>query len=82
MAEQKLGLYVIGQVISKNRYPAKDNQPERFSIDVASPGVRELLNVKVDPVQFGAVKEMDTFQSRLSMRTYKGAVYFEAVPVS
>lgn len=74
-----LGLIVRGQVITKNRYPEKNGMPERYGIDVAVPGCRELLSIRLDPVTFGSVTEMDVFQGRVTMSTFKGRVYFEAV---
>lgn len=77
--QKSLGLYVIGQIISKNRYPGQQNKPERFALDVAIPGCRELLSIAVDAVQFAAAKEMAVFTCQAILRTYNGRVYFTAL---
>lgn len=74
------GLVVHGLVMAKNRFPAKDGRPERFSLDVACPGCKEMIALSVPPEKWGAVQEQSEFLSRASFRTYKGAVYFEALP--
>lgn len=78
--QKALGLYVIGQVISKNHYPAQQNKNERFTVDVAIPGCRELLSIAVDALQFGAVKEMAVFTCQAVLKTFNGRVYFTALP--
>lgn len=77
--QKALGLYVIGQIISKNRYPGQEKKPERFALDVAIPGCRELLSIAVDAVQFASAKEMAIFTCQVVLRTFNGRVYFTAL---
>lgn len=77
--QKSLGLYIIGQIISKNHYPGQQNKAERFAVDVAIPGCRELLSVAVDAAQFAAAKEMAVFTCQAVMRTFNGRSYFTAL---
>lgn len=76
----ELGLRVIGLVMGKNHYPgdAKANRQESYSLDLAVPRCRELLNVKVSKTQFESVAIEEQFETTLGMRTYKGVTYYEA----
>ncbi|MBV5330640.1 MAG: hypothetical protein JZU65_23920 [Chlorobium sp.] len=76
-----LGLLASGLVMSKNKYPGRDGKPDRFSIDLAIPGVREMLSIQVKPEVWGTVQDMQEWKSLITFRLYKGVVYFEAASI-
>jgi len=73
------GMLISGVIMCKNKYPGKDNKPDRFGVDVAIPGLRQMLSVSVKPEVWGGLAEMTDFRSMVTFRTYKDQVYFEAV---
>lgn len=76
----ELGLKVAGLVMGKNHYPgdAKLNKQPSWSIDVAVPGCRELMVIKVTKPMYESVTTEDVFEAPIGFRTYKGATYYEA----
>ena len=79
--KDKLSLHVRGQVMCKNSFPSREpNGRERYSLDVAVPGCKEMLSVSVDGPTFGSVKELDIFESDLSFQVFKGRLYFNPYP--
>jgi hypothetical protein len=81
MADQKSqhGMLISGLIMTKKKYPGKDNKPDRFGVDVAIPGLRQMLSVTVKPEVWGVLQEMMDFKSMVTFRTYKDQVYFEAI---
>lgn len=73
------GMVVSGMIMSKNKYPGKNGNKDRFAVDVAIPGIREMLSIQVPPEKWGALPEMGDFKTKVSYRKYNGQVYFEAV---
>lgn len=81
MADEKkniLGLLAAGLVMAKNRF-AGVGKPDRYSVDLAVPGIREMLTITVPFDLWNSLSEMQEWKTRLVFRTYKGNVYFEAV---
>lgn len=77
---ENLGLRVTGLVMGKNHYPGdvKNNRSENWSLDLAVPRCKELLNVKISKVQFEEAVMEGIFTCTLGLRTYKGVTYYEA----
>lgn len=78
--QKNYGVFVFGVVMSKNKYPGQNGKQDRFGIDVAVPGVREMISITVPPENWGIYKEMGDFKGEVSFRKYNGNVYFEAIP--
>lgn len=74
------GMFVAGLVMAKNIYPPKEGRPERYGVDVAVTGIREMLSVTVPFALFNTLEEEGEFRAKLNFRTYKGNIYFEAIP--
>jgi len=77
--KQQHGVLVSGLVISKKKYPGKDGKPDRFGVDVAVPGIREMLSIQMPPERWGGLLEMSDFKGLVTFRVYKGIIYFEAL---
>lgn len=73
------GMLISGIIMAKNKYPGQSGKPDRFAVDVAIPGIREMISVQVRPEQWGALPEMSDFKSKVTFRKYNGQVYFEAL---
>lgn len=70
---------ITGLIMTKNKYPGKDGKADRFSVDVAIPGLKSMLSVSVKPEVWGGLVEMADYSSKVSFRVYKDQIYFEAI---
>lgn len=72
-----MGLFVFGQIMTKNCFPGRDGKPDRYGIDVAVPGLRQFVSISLRPEDFGRYNVMDEFKGRLTFNIFKGNVYFQ-----
>lgn len=72
-----MGLFVFGQIMTKNHFPGRDGKPDRYGIDVAVPGLRQFVSISLRPEDFGRYNVMDEFKGRLTFNIFKGNVYFQ-----
>lgn len=73
----EMGLFVFGQIMTKNHFPGKDGKPDRYSIDVAVPGLRQFVSISLRPEDWGRLNIMEEFKGRISFNVFKGNVYFQ-----
>ena len=73
------GLLASGIVMTKNRYPGKNGNPDRFGVDVAIPGCREMISIQLPPEKWGSITEQSDYKNLVTFRKYNGAIYFEEV---
>jgi hypothetical protein len=72
-------IYILGTIITKNQFPGKDNKPDRFSIDVAVPGNKQLFSVSIKPEVWGALAPMTEFFSAVRVRLYNEQLYLDGI---
>lgn len=82
MGEEKkeietMGLFVKGQIMAKNHFPGRSGKPDRFSIDVAVPGIRQMLTIALKAEDWMKSDVMTMFKAKLSFDLYNGRVYFQ-----
>lgn len=75
--DNKLGLYIVGQIIGKNHFPGKDGKPDRYSIDVAIPGIREMLTVSLQHDDWVKRQEMTPVSMKAVFSLFRGRLYFQ-----
>ena len=64
---ENMGIFISGQIIGKNHYPGANGKPDRYSLDIAIPGLRHMLTISVN---------FEDFQNREILMLYKGKVVF------
>lgn len=66
--------------MGKNHYPGdlKANRQPSWSLDIAVPGCRELMTIKVTKQMFDEVASEEVFEALVGFRTYKEQTYYEA----
>lgn len=73
----EMGLFVFGQIMTKNHFPGRDGKPDRYGIDVAVPGLRQFVSISLRPEDWGRLNVMEEFKGRISFNVFKGNVYFQ-----
>jgi len=74
-----MGLLVIGQIMAKNHYPGTNGKPDRFSVDVAVPGLRQMITVGLKAEDWMKREVMTIYQSKITFNLYNGRLYFQPV---
>ena len=73
----EMGMYLNGLAMTKNVY--KTEKGEKYSIDVACPGLRNMVSVGVEKDLYDVIKVMEPFSAQLSFSIFNGKVYFNRV---
>lgn len=74
---ESMGLMVVGQVMAKNHYPGRNGKPDRFSVDVAVPGLRQMLTISLPSEDWLKREVMTIFRSKITFNLYQGRLYFQ-----
>lgn len=72
-----MGLLVVGQIMAKNHFPGSNGKPDRFSIDVAVPGIRQMLTIALRAEDWMKTEVMTLFKAKLTFNLYNGRLYFQ-----
>jgi len=73
---KNLGILVSGLIMSKNEFDS-DKGP-KFVFDLAIPGQKETVTIKVTREHFHQNEEMSAFKSKANFNLYKGRAYWTA----
>lgn len=74
---ENMGLLVVGQIMAKNHYPGSNGKPDRFSIDVAVPGLRQMLTISLKAEDWMKREVMTIFKSKITFNLFQGRLYFQ-----
>lgn len=72
-----MGLLVVGQIMAKNHFPGSNGKPDRFSVDVAVPGIRQMLTIALKAEDWMKAEVMTLFKAKLTYNLYNGRLYFQ-----
>lgn len=73
----KMGLFVAGQIMAKNHLPGQPGKPDRFSIDVAVPGLRQFITISLKAEDWMKLEVMSFFASKVTFNLFNGRLYFQ-----
>ena len=74
---ENMGILVIGQIMAKNHYPGASGKPDRFSIDIAVPGIRQMLTISLKVEDWMKLEEFTIFKSKITFNLFQGRLYFQ-----
>lgn len=65
---ENMGILIVGQIMAKNHYPGAKGKPDRYSLDIAIPGLRQMLTISIT---------LEDWMNREILTLYKGKVVFD-----
>lgn len=78
---ENMGLLVVGQIMAKNHYPGAQGKPDRFSLDVAVPGLRQMLTISVQAEDWMKREVMTLYKSKVTFNLFNNRLYFQPATV-
>lgn len=74
---ENMGLFVVGQIMAKNHYPGTQGKPDRFSLDVAVPGIRQMMTISVKADDWMKREVMTIYKCKITFNLFNNRLYFQ-----
>lgn len=75
---ENMGVLVVGQIMAKNYYPGSNGKPDRHSLDVAVPGLRQMLSISVTFEDWMKREIMTLYKGKVTFNLFNGRLYFQS----
>ena len=76
---ENMGIFVVGQIIARNHYPGANGKPDRYSLDVAVPGLRQMLTISVTLDDWMKRETMTIYKGKITFNLFNNRLYFQAI---
>lgn len=75
---ETMGVFVSGQIMARNHYPGSQGKPDRYSLDIAVPGLRQMLTISVTLEDWMKREVMTLYKSKVTFNLFNGRLYFQS----
>lgn len=75
---ENMGIFVSGQIMARNHYPGSQGKPDRYSLDIAVPGLRQMLTISVTFEDWAKREVMSLYKGKVTFNLFNGRLYFQS----
>ena len=76
---ETMGIFIVGQIMAKNHYPGANGKPDRYSLDVAVPGISQMLMISIKSDDWMKREVMTIYKGKITFNLFNNRLYFQSV---
>ena len=74
---ENMGIFIVGQIMAKNHYPGANGKPDRYSLDIAIPGLRQMVTISTTLEDWMKREVMLPYKGKVVFNLFNGRLYFQ-----